>query len=486
MNTLPPDFYFKTSPMDHQRKTLERSWMDNAHAAFWTMGTGKTKFFIDNIALLFHTKKIVAAVVASDKGNYRNWISEFQIHFPEYLKYRMLVWDASFSKRKADELGQMVAYPLPNCLDVLLLNTETFSRPRCPGLRTLELFMAKRRSGDHIIVLDESSSIKGHDSVRTRTACNYALGFAYRRIGTGTPNPQSPLDFWGQMNFLKPNFLGKSYWAFRARYAITEKVYLPGRPPFEQVVGYQNLEELMTRIHPYSSRFTKEECFDLPEKIYQIYTLEMTAEQSKAYVDLIEQCVTEFQNNSITAVDALSRINKLRQISSGWVKNDDGEIVHLSKRRLEALRRVLDEIDTKVVIWCAYQEDVRMVKSLLGEEAVTYYGEDDTEERSLALKKFKGDPKVRYFVGTTATGGKGLTLVESSTMIFYSNVYSLEHRLQAEDRIHRWGQKNACTYVDLVCEGTVDEDILKALKDKHELAHAALTFLKQVVERKDT
>jgi SNF2 family DNA or RNA helicase len=138
--------------------------------------------------------------------------------------------------------------------------------------------------------------------------------------------------------------------------------------------------------------------------------------------------------------------------------------------------QVLDEIEGKAVIWAHYRYDiasiVKQIQKDYGEESVvTYYGDTSTEDRQKAIKLIQ-DPEspVRFIVGTPQTGGYGITLTGASTMVYYSNGYDLEKRQQSEARIDRIGQEKPMTYVDIIAEDTIDEKIVKALRDKVNIA----------------
>ena len=140
---------------------------------------------------------------------------------------------------------------------------------------------------------------------------------------------------------------------------------------------------------------------------------------------------------------------------------------------------VLEETEGKGIIWANYQRDITQIIEAIVKEygpgsVVDYYGLTPQDERQDNIRKFQSDPKCRFLVGTPATGGYGLTLTAANTVIYYSNGYDLEKRLQSEDRAHRIGQTKSVTYVDLIAEDTVDEKITKALRRKINIASEVL------------
>ena len=166
---------------------------------------------------------------------------------------------------------------------------------------------------------------------------------------------------------------------------------------------------------------------------------------------------------------------RLHQITCGHFKADDGTTQNISNNRIDELIDVLEEIEGKVVIWAHYQYDVNQIIKAITEEfgegcCVDYYGLTPQSERQENIKKFQEDDKVRFFVGTPATGGYGITLTAASNMIYYSNGYDLEKRKQSEARIDRIGQEKPMTYIDILAEDTIDERIVKALRKKVNIA----------------
>ena len=157
------------------------------------------------------------------------------------------------------------------------------------------------------------------------------------------------------------------------------------------------------------------------------------------------------------------------------MKLDDNTVVDIKNNRMSELLDTLDETSGKVIIWANYIYDIeKIVKELIkkyGDESVVdYYGAINSETRQKNIEDFQNNLNCRFFVGNPQTGGYGITLTAANTVIYYSNGYDLEKRLQSEDRAHRIGQKKTVTYVDLICEDTVDEKIVKALRDKINIA----------------
>ncbi len=471
---------FKTQPMKHQGEILPRMLGNPGFALFWEMGCGKTKPIVDEICHLWTEGLVDCVVIVSDKGCYRNWPnSELPKHKWDSVNMCDFVYRSGSTKavRQIEQLcrtkGSLSTLP------VICINVEAFSSKSVLDVVNLVV----RRFKSIYMVVDESTSIKSHDAERTKRVTGLGRRVAYRRILTGTPMTQNPLDLYAQMNFLSPDILGfESFYTFRARYGVMEQHYMgPGRT-FQKLVGFKNTDELLSKIAPYSSRLLKTECLDLPEKIYLTREVELTKEQKTIYDKVQAEGLVQLKESTASASTALGVIIKLRQITSGYIKDDEDNLIPIQSNRIHELERLLESTQGKAIIWCAFKEDVRRVCELLGPSAVHYYGDTSDEDRAKALEQFNDpDSKIRYFVGTPKTGGKSLTLTIANTVIYYSNDYSLESRLQSEDRAHRFGQKNAVTYVDMVSPGTVDETVLAILKGKEELSRLTLKRLTEII-----
>jgi len=181
-----------------------------------------------------------------------------------------------------------------------------------------------------------------------------------------------------------------------------------------------------------------------------------------------------------TTQSVLTQIMRLQEICCGHLKTDDGEIQALDSNRMSELLDVISEMDGKVIVWASWVYDIEQIEKELakvyGPRSVrTFYGATPAEERDEIVAQFQDpDSDLRFFVANPRTGGYGLTLTAATNMIYYNNQYDLEIRLQSEDRAHRIGQTRHVLYVDLVSPDTMDEKIIKALRDKIDIAGEVL------------
>ena len=471
------DYPFKTVPYAHQITALEKSWDKENYAYFMEMGTGKSKVLIDNMSMLYDHGKINGALILAPKGVYRNWQrQEIPTHLPNHIEDFTVAWTPTPNKIEKELLDSILKDPKDLTLDIFLMNIEALHTTK--GARFAERFLNGHRA---LVVIDESTTIKNPKAIRTKNALKLSTLAKYRRILTGSPVTRDPIDLFSQCEFLDPAILGHaSYYSFKNRYTVQVRTNV-GTHTFNKVVGYKNLDELSHLLTPYSYRVLKEDCLDLPEKIYTKRQVDLTPEQHKAYKEMKEIALTFFEDGSVlTASTVMTQLLRLHQISCGHLVTESGETKVFKNNRIPELMDILEEVDGKVIIWANYRQDIRTIYDTIskkyGKETVaTYYGDTPDDERQGIVQKFQDkDSSLRYFVGNQQTAGYGLTLTAAKTVVYYSNNYDLEKRIQSEDRAHRIGQKSNVTYIDLIAEKTVDERIVKALRNKINIASKVL------------
>ena len=465
-------YKFKTKPFQHQLIALERSASEKNFALFMEMGTGKSKVLIDNIAILYDNGKIDGALIIAPKGVYKNWFSEeIPTHMPDHVKHKMVMWQANHTKKFKKQFESLLK--VDDDLHIFIMNVEALSTQK--GVDAAHKTM---------LAVDESTTIKNPGAARTKNIIKIADGAVYRRILTGSPVTKSPLDLFSQCYFLDPFLLNYfSYVSFRNRYAIMRRVLINGRS-IQLVAGYQRIEELEKNIKPFSFRVLKEDCLDLPKKLFIKHRVELTKEQRQLYDQMRTTALAELNSKVMSTSTVLTQLMRLHQITCGHMKTDNDEVIELKNNRIKDLLNLIEEVDGKVIIWANYVHDIKSIIKAIshmkdeegnlkyGTEAiVTYYGAINADQRQENIKKFQ-DPnsKVRFFIGNPQTGGYGITLTEAKAVIYYSNSYDLEKRLQSEDRAHRIGQKNRVTYIDMMADDTIDEKIVESLRSKVNIA----------------
>ena len=470
-------YKFKTKPFKHQSKALRDSWDAKYYALFMEMGTGKSKVAIDTMGALYTERKINAALIISPKGVYDNWVQgEIPTHLSDEIETNIVRWQPSSAQWFQKQMRTLV-YEKFNGLKIFVMNTEALSTPR--GAQAAFIFL--EANDENIVIVDESTSIKNRSANRTKNIMQLKGLSKYRRILTGSPVTRSPMDLYSQCMFLSVLALNfKSFFAFQNRYALVQKRTM-GPRSFNEIVGYRRLDELNQKLESFSNRVLKEDCLDLPDKMYTKRLVPLSEEQNKSYKEMKRLALTKLHNGELaTTQSVLTQIMRLQQICCGHIQDDEGNLVSFANGRLKELLDICEEVQGKAIIWATFTYDIQQIAKALrdrfGPDSVaTYYGETPQEERQEIVQRYQDleDP-LRFFVGQPKTGGYGITLTAANTVIYYSNSYDLEIRLQSEDRAHRIGQTNKVTYVDIISPDTVDEKILKALKEKINLAQQVL------------
>lgn len=494
-------FPFKTTPFSHQAEEFATSGDSPLRGILWEQGTGKSKLTIDTAANLFLRDEIDAVLVIAPNGVHGNWIhDEIPTHLPDEIPVRSVEWESKKVKTQKyqRELAGLIRF---DGLAFLSVNYDVFAR-KGAAREFVERFLEER---EVLLVCDESQRIKSPSAKRTQAI--YRLGrkfprgkpvienVPHRRILSGTPVTQSPLDVYSQLKLLDWDLWKKegfaSYESFKTYFAVFEKMirtadgsFKPkdecspqevrqatGR--FERLLYHKNLDQLQEIVARHCSRVTKDEVLDLPPKIYTKRYFDLGAKQRKLYQDIRDEFITFLDSGeAITAPLVIVRLLRLQQIACGYVPSDDCETMHYlgDNPRMNALLDTLNDVDGKAIIWARFRQDINQIMAELGEHAVRYDGSVSHEERLENRRKFQDPDGPRFFVANPAAAATGLTLTAASTVIYYSNSFQLEDRLQSEDRAHRIGQKNSVRYIDLIASGTVDAKIVAALRGKKDLA----------------
>ena len=467
------NYKFKTKPFKHQLTALEKSWNKETYAYFMEMGTGKTKVLIDNMSMLYDKGKIDGALIVAPKGVIKTWYEqELPTHLPNHIENVTVLWQSNITKKQQEKLESL--FEIETAFHILIMNVEAFSTDK--GVKFASKFLNSHRT---LMAIDESTTIKTPVAKRTKNIIRLGKASKYRRIMTGSPVTKNPLDLYTQCEFLDPYLLDfASYYAFRNRYAQMKTMHVRGRS-IQVVHAFQNLSELSELLNAFSYRVLKEDCLDLPPKNWTKRHITLTADQRKVYEQMKKQAIATLNGKVTSTMTVLTQLMRLHQITCGHFTADDGSTQLIKNNRITELMNILGEMNGKAIIWANYQRDVNeIIKNIVEEygpgSVVDYYGLTPQDERQDNIRKFQNGSECRFLVGTPQTGGYGITLTKANTVIYYSNGYDLEKRLQSEDRAHRIGQKKTVTYVDLICEDTVDEKIVKALRDKINIASEVL------------
>jgi SNF2 family DNA or RNA helicase len=470
---------FKVEPYAFQRKILNETALKTAWAYFMEMGTGKSKLVIDSFTLLYYQAEIDTVVIMAKKGEYANWIYDLiPTHLPNELAVETYLFSTLyFRSAPGRRAWESFKRPDKRRLRIFVINVEALITD--VGFTALKSIYAS--SSAVFLVIDESTCVKATTSKRSAEAYKWAAKSKFKRILSGFPIPQSPLDLWGQCLVLGRGLLGHgSYYSFRGEYAEMETMYL-GNRSIQTVARYRNLDKLQRVVGQFSTQLLKVDCLDLPPKIYAKRYVDMTPEQTRLYNTLRDEAIITLGSGyELEVVHVLTMITKLHQIACGQLKLAENHYESIPNNRITTTLEILEDYPGKVIIWATYRQTLKdilaAVTEAYGEKAVvSYYGGVSDEDRRYAIKSFQ-DPSspVRFFIANPQSAGYSHTLTQAQLVIYYSNGYNLEHRIQSEDRAHRIGQTGAVTYIDLVSRDTIDERIIKILRDKKNIANEVL------------
>lgn len=382
------------------------------------------------------------------------------------------VWDEEFAKfaafdytlavltgsgaKKADTLRHMHGTPL----QVAVVNYESAWRLEKELLAW----------NPDLVIADEGHKIKTHNIAASKAMHRVGARARYKLLLTGTVITNKAIDVFSQYKFLNPAVFGQSFYAFRNRYF--------------DMVGYGNHtpmlkrsmeQDLMRRLHIIAFRATKAECLDLPETTDIVRYVELEPSAMKIYKDLVKDSYAELGQSEVTVTNVLTRLLRLSQLTGGFIGDDEGNApLRVSSVKQAALKDIIEDVlqeGKKLVIIARFIPEIKAICKLLEKMGISHSlimgGVKNREEQ---VSTFQNDPTVQVFVGQISTAGLGITLTAASTMVFYSEDYSMSNFEQTKARIHRVGQKENCTYIYLVAKGTIDEKVLKALRSKADLA----------------
>lgn len=472
-------------PLMHQSEGLQKLSPRPAAAFLMEFGTGKSYLTVTNIGELWAGGEITGAVILAPKGNYDDWTLQdpetshwLQSVSPELREKLMLAqWRGGITQRERKGFAALAEH---RGFSVLVVNTEALSGNSKKAEALVTAFLKSRRC---LLACDESTLLRSSSSNRTKAALRLASLAPYRRILTGLPTPRGSLDLYSQFQFLDWRILGyNSFYTYRARYAVLKELHLGSRT-VKTVVGYKNTSELWQKIEPYSYRVRADDCLDLPEATYRVWSTEMTDDQRKVYNGLRDEALAAVGDQFASATAVITQMLRLHQVANGFVTTETGETVRLPHRKTEDLLTVLDASgEQKAVIWAHYHACVHEIVEALSKEygprsVVQYHGHVDAAGRQEARERFARDPECRWFVGTQATGGRGLNdLVVARAAFYYANSFDLELRLNSEARTRRKGSERhgSVSYTDMIVQDTVESKIVHALRRKLDVAAAVV------------
>ena len=485
---------FKTAPRAHQTDDL--NLMDGKHA-FGILdepGLGKTKVAIDDTTRWFDAGQITGVVVVCPNSIKSNWREEIATHSP-------LTNDVYLYRAEKSKIADIWSArgPQPGTLRWFVVAVESLSSKNA-------LFAARNFAQRHrcLLVVDESTRIKTESANRTANVIALSKWCPIRRIMTGTMLTKNLEGAWSQMEILDPRILGMDFYPFRGYFCVM------GGYKKKSVVAGKNEGDFFDILTPWVSLKKKKDCLDLPDKVFQKRIVAPSDELRKRYNDILSGVDPDpsfsvamvrdlrlhqlsggftYRLDNTKAMEFLLREIKAIETGGEMPDPDELEKKYISEPipgpnpKLEELVGITQEISDKMIVWCEYRAEIGAIaarlRSIYGDEAVVeFHGGIDEDQRTLNRQAFQNDPRVRWFVGQIRCGGIGLTLTAAPVEVFYSNNWSAENRIQAEDRIHRISQVGeACLYIDLLLGddttptgGFIDSRVLRSVqagKDYH-------------------
>ena len=485
------EFNFVFEPMHHQAKCIEYSAGASGMGFFFDPGLGKTKTAIDEFCLL-NMDEPLSILIICPKIALAVWESEFEKHCNPniYKRLRFYRHEGKFRKKDQALLDEIQSRDTDN---VFIINYDFTTSAK--GVQIVQDFLMSQKNV--YCVLDESQKIANRNSGRGHklTYPEFVGRIKYRRCLTGTSITNNVGSIWNQMRFIHPCAVPASYWKFIQRYSADEE----GKKA-------KNLDELKKMLKPYYFQAT-EEILNLPEAMDQEIEVRLSPEAKAVYdtyasdfslFDAIKLAIeggdeklfkqlTAIKPKSLTknieedsnSDSVLKQLIRLRQIPSGLIGSVSEVVQELEVwDKYYALLSLLDQLEDQQAIILSTSRLVIERYSQKFKETNTvsigvHTGATSSKEREKILEDFKSN-KVQYLFATTQTVETAVTLTNCRYMIFIDHDFSSDRFRQVRKRIHRIGQNQTCMYYHLVAKDTLDQGILKILRDKCELQKEVL------------
>ena len=517
------EYQFRTTPYDHQLEAFEKFKNASHFALFMDMGTGKTKTDLDIAGYKFTIGEIDRLLVIAPNGVHEQWVYQ---QIPEHcnVSYMAFVWKAANMNRRG-HLNSLKTFLSPHrdCLRIFCMNVESFQSEGA-GIEAAKRFIGNGVGA--MVTIDESTKIKNPNAKRTKSILRITAACTVRNLLTGTPAAKSAFDLFQQMEFLKRNFWGCNYFAFKHRHGLLMRTNSgPGTQSFYRLIDeetfariakrlqkadgehdddaigahygvsgsvvanirvdptfhqYRNLDRIQRTIAPVTAIARKEDCLDLPPKVYQQIHVDMPIAVRKVYADLQRKLIAEYENKVLTIENRAALVTRLMQVAGGYMpyyENENAPVKHVqigtANAKLKALVDIVEDClpDRSIIVWARFSrllEGAYVELQKLEPKTALYYGKTDTGKRPGIISDFEKG-KVRILVTNPAMVGYGFNFQHCRDQIFIGNSFQVEHRLQAEDRSHRKGVQGSCTYLDILMNNSIDGVIFKAIQSGREV-----------------
>lgn len=439
------------NPPPFHNQHISQYWQQrsNHHALLWEMGTGKTRAAIEGYRIKKSQGLVDKGLVVCPVSMLDKWVEQIETWGDNKAAIALKgTREQKLSTLKDDWDWYCITFEsLASMIDEILeiVNDRWF------------------------VILDEFTKIKNPKANRSRACIKLGRITKYKAVLSGTPITQHAYDIFTPYLFLdNGKTFGVNYDEFLETYYWAQG--------YKKVAKTGTLDKISNKIYDSATRFLKKECIDIPDKVYDTRLLDLPPYNREKYNEMVKWCITQIEGSTkVTAAVILTQLLRLSQITSGFVVDTLGKNVPFDENpKIDALSEILDESnESKIIVWCRFIHDVDAVSALcdkVGVKYVTLHGETKPDDRTRNVAQFQNDKETRVIVGTAGTGGHGIDLTAATIVVYYSNSYSLEQRLQSEDRAHRAGQVNKVTYIDLLCRDTIDLSIYKILRNKKSVA----------------
>jgi len=427
-------------------------------ALFMEMGCGKTITSIAVAGQAYKMGKVTRLLIVAPASVCFVWETEFSA----YAGFPNVVRQLTGTHGKRVEGLDAITNDRSNALKVAVINYESVWR----------LIREIWKWNPQMVIADESQRIKTHDAKQSRAMHMLGDKAKYKLALSGTPIQNQAIDIFSQYRFLDARIFGFNYYSFRSRYARM------GGFNNRQIVGYKNLQELKDKTKAISYRVTKAEALDLPEQVFETRPLKFSDLERRVYNELSRTSCAELKRGeSVTATMVLTKLLRLQQMTGGFTVIDETkEIKTVNTHKIDALTDILiDWKDTgkKLVVFARFTAEITAIEKRLEALRIQYRclsGKTPTEARAEYIKDFQTNPYVTVFLAQIQTAGLGVTLTAADTAVYFSMDFNYANYSQSLARIHRIGQRNQCTYINLVVKDSIDEKVLDAMRAKKSLA----------------
>lgn len=481
---------FKLQPYKHQLKALEMAKEHDNLGLLWEMGTGKTGGMINILRQKYMEEgRLRKTLILSPLVTLLNWKEEFGIH-SHITDSDIVTLYKGGGKGKAKGLFEKVFDSKVGALSIPKIAITNYE-----AILNEALFNVLTDWQPEIIVCDESHLCKNPKSKRTKAVVKLAQKAKHVYILTGTPILNNVADVFSQFLIMdKGATFGRNFYTFQKHYMQDLNANWGGNGGkrwSNWVPIPEKYDELTAKIYTKCYRVTKNECLDLPPLIKEKRTVQLGRQQKVYYEQMKRDFVAfvkekEAEGSAVVAQLAVTKALRLQQIVSGFMVNEMGDEINIKDNpRLKELEVLLDELtpNHKVIVWCSFRNNYRQIGELLEKKKLRHVfitGEQTLDEKKAAMDAFQTDKNVRICVANRRAGGIGINLTAADYSIVYSRNFSLGEELQSEARNHRGGSQvhEKIVKIDICAEDTIDEHVLKALRDKQDISDRIIDLVK--------